>query len=113
RKGGFGMKLVQLLVREDVKATSHVHQDDKDIVVGVPEPDILVLSYDLRHPLFAPSPSSPPAELEYVPPPKTLAKKLDPSSGRLYLMTLACTISQLRESPFLVSHILYVSNYCI
>ncbi|KZP15073.1 hypothetical protein FIBSPDRAFT_867693 [Athelia psychrophila] len=97
RKDGFGTKLVRLLVHEDVKAT--VHQDDEDIAAGVPEPDILVLSYDLRHPLFAPSPSSP-AELEYVPALKTLAKKLDPSSGPLYLTTLACTISQLRDSLF-------------
>ncbi|KZP17695.1 hypothetical protein FIBSPDRAFT_23492 [Athelia psychrophila] len=87
RKGGFGAKLVRLLGREDVKAASHVHQDDEDIAAGVPEPDVLVLSYDLRHPLFAPSPPPPPppVELEYAPALKILAKKLDPSSGPLPL----------------------------
>ncbi|KAF7972415.1 hypothetical protein HWV62_17968 [Athelia sp. TMB] len=80
RKGGFGDKLAHLLGREDIKAAAHIHQHDEDATASIPEPDVLVLSYDLRHPLFTPSPTKSLEELEYAPALKTLATKLNPSS---------------------------------
>lgn len=84
RKGAFGESLVKLIKRDDVRwagahSVSRTEQEGGEEGAGQ-EPDVLVLNYDLRHPLFPLSSVAPVLQLEYAPALITLASKLNPAT---------------------------------